>query len=229
MIDGWEYGVACGGCWRKIDPPGTSEELCAKCGRPFNNLTSHRPGEQQAGRHCGRCEHLAFNYARACGPYEGALRESVLWLKDHPQLSPRLGRWLISTFTGAPDLAETDSIIPVPLHPSRLAERTFNQSELIARELSSATGLRVDTASLVRSKKTERHRLGLGARERARSLDRAFQVRAPRLIEGRALLVVDDVMTTGSTVHEIARTLFSGGARAVRVLTLARAVNELSL
>jgi predicted amidophosphoribosyltransferase len=68
----------------------------------------------------------------------------------------------------------------------------------------------------------------MAARERARSLERAFNVRASRLIEGRGLLVVDDVMTTGSTAHEIAETLLRANARSVHILTLARASHEFS-
>jgi predicted amidophosphoribosyltransferase len=68
----------------------------------------------------------------------------------------------------------------------------------------------------------------LGARERARSLENAFRVRAPRLIEGRVALLVDDVMTTGSTAGELARALLEGGAGGVNVLILARAMNEFS-
>ena len=66
------------------------------------------------------------------------------------------------------------------------------------------------------------HRAGMDASERARSLERAFRVRAPRLIAGRAILVVDDVMTTAATAHEIAVTLLDAGARAVSLMTLAR-------
>ena len=66
----------------------------------------------------------------------------------------------------------------------------------------------------------------MAARERARSLEKAFRVRAPRLIQDKAVLLVDDVMTTGSTAHAIAEALLSGGARSVNVLTLARAASE---
>ena len=114
----------------------------------------------------------------------------------------------------------------MPLYPERLAERGFNQAEVIARELAGLTGLRVDSTAVVRVKKTERHRAGMGARERARSLEKAFRVRAPRLVEGRVALLVDDVMTTGSTAGELARALLESGARSVNVLTLARAMNE---
>ena len=136
---------------------------------------------------------------------------------------------LRKAFDALPDSNLIESIIPMPLHPKRLAERGFNQAEVIARELAALTGLRVNPTAVIRVKKTERHRAGMGARERARSLEKAFRVRAPRLVEGRVALLVDDVMTTGSTADEIARALLDGGARTVNVLTLARAMNEFSV
>lgn len=217
MIASWRDGVACGVCWQEAETKPAA--LCAKCGLPLPSLPAHI---QITERRCGRCDELAFAHARACGRYEGALRESVLWLKSHPQLAPRLRALLQETFRHAPALHTSESIIPVPLHPDRFAERTFNQAEVIAHALAAITGLRVDAASLARVKQTVRHRAGMDARERARSLAKAFRVRAPRLIANRTVLIVDDVMTTASTAQEIAATLLDGGARAVNVLTLAR-------
>jgi ComF family protein len=222
MIESWRDGPACAKCWEEIEGSSWLEDFCAKCGLPLQPLPAQVSITE---RRCGRCHDLAFTCARACGPYEGALRESVLWLKTHPQLAPRLRRLSMATFSSATVLHSSESIIPMPLHPSRLAERTFNQSEIIASALASSTGLRLDTASLVRIKKTEMHRAGMGVRERSASLQKAFRVRAPRLIENRIVLLIDDVMTTSSTAHEAARTLLEGGARAVNVLTLARAVS----
>lgn len=169
---------------------------------------------------------MAFNVARACGVYEGALRESVLRLKSRPQISVRLRKLLKTTASILQDIQPCESIIPVPLHQSRFTERSFNQAEVIANELAAITGLQVDTASLVRAKHTEKHRAGMKTRERARSLEKAFRVRALRLIENKAVLLVDDVMTTGSTANEIANTLLNGGAKTVSILTLARAATE---
>jgi ComF family protein len=190
---------------------------------PLESLPSHVAFDQ---RRCGRCDAFAFGFARACGTHEGALRESVLNLKLRPQIPPRLRELLRQTFASLPENDRIESIIPVPLHPERLRERGFNQAEIIARALTAATGLRADTAGVVRVKQTEKHRAGMDARQRARSLERAFSVRAPRLIEGRALLIVDDVMTTGSTAQELAETLLDCGARAVDVLTLTRAASQ---
>jgi ComF family protein len=225
IIESWRDGIACAQCWEEIEHTRIPEDYCVKCGLPLHSLPPHIKINE---RYCGHCDDFAFNYARACGPYEGALRESVLWLKTHPELCGRLRRILSETFTAAAELHAGESIIPVPLHPSRFVQRGFNQAEVIANALGAATGLRIDTASIIRVKHTARHRAGMGARERGRSLNRSFRIRAPRLIENRAVLVVDDVMTTGSTAHEVARTLLDGGARTVGILSLARAANEIN-
>lgn len=223
VIESWRDGVACSACWLEIERG--AADFCAKCWTP---LTSASGAEAGAVR-CGQCDHFAFDFVRSCGPYRGAMREAVLRLKMAPHIPARLRGALRRAFAALPDFDLIESIIPTPLHPERLAERGFNQAEVIARELAELSGLRVDSTAVIRVKKTERHRAGFGARERARSLEKAFRVRAPRLVEGRVTLLVDDVMTTGSTADEIARVLLDCGARSVNVLTLARAMNEFSV
>src|SRR5262245_26369612 len=224
MIESWRDGVACASCWDETARASLAEDYCRKCGLPLPLLPI---GMKLHERRCNRCDELAFNFARSCGPYHGALRESVLWLKTHPQIHHRIGELLKATFNRHCEFQHSQSIIPMPLHPARYAERTFNQAETIALALSATTGIRVDTASVMRSKQTPKHRVGMGASERARSLAHAFRVRAPRLIRGRIVLVVDDVMTTSSTAHELASTLLADGAHAVNVLTIARAVDPI--
>ncbi|HEY8459531.1 MAG TPA: ComF family protein [Blastocatellia bacterium] len=232
VIESWRDGVACSACWREIewDDSGVREKWskwpkCAKCWTPLPDA----PGVEAGPRRCGRCDHFAFDFVRCCGPYRGAMRETVLRLKREPHVPARLRSLLRRAFDALPDSGLIESVIPTPLYPERLAERGFNQAEVIARELASVTGLRVNSTAVIRVKRTERHRAGMGARERARSLDQAFRVRAPRLVEGRVALLVDDVMTTGSTAGEIARVLLESGAKTVNILTLARAMNEFSV
>jgi ComF family protein len=222
QIETWRDGVACAPCWELAIANWRELELCAKCGVP---LPPHAAHLQLTSRECGKCRDFAFSLARACGVYEGALLESVHWLKLRPQIAPRLRQLIGATFAAQPALHQSEAIIPVPLHPARLAERGFNQAELIADVLAARTGLRLDMTSLLRVKATERHRAGMGARERAKSLHRAFRVHAPRLLAGRVVLLVDDVMTTGTTAHEVAQSLLEGGAKAVNVLTVARAAS----
>ncbi|MFN0084279.1 MAG: ComF family protein [Blastocatellia bacterium] len=218
-IESWRDGVACAGCWAEIEAGG--KHRCEKCGLPLPASTT---AVDDSPRRCGSCEEMAFAAAETCGPYRGALRESVLWLKRHPQVAPRLRGLLRAALEGLESAVMIDSIVPIPLHPDRAGERTFNQAEVIARAIGGP--LYVDAASLIRVRQTEKHRAGMDARDRARSMENAFHVRAPRLIEGRNLLLVDDVMTTATTVHEAAQTLLAGGARSVRVLAIARAVPE---
>jgi ComF family protein len=220
VIESWRDGVACSACWHEIEQE--AADFCVKCWTPLPFASRVEAG----ARRCGRCDHFAFDFVRSCGPYRGAMRETVLRLKETPHIPARLRGALRRAFVALPDSDLIDSIIPTPLHPEKLAERGFNQAEVIARELASMTGLWVYSTAVIRVKKTERHRAGMSARERARSLEKAFHVRAPRLLEGRVALLVDDVMTTGSTAGEIARALLDGGARTVNVLTLARAMNE---
>ena len=164
--------------------------------------------------------------ARSAGPHQGALRESVLWLKRHPRLARRAGDLLLATWEELPGREEIEAILPVPLHAEREKERGFNQAEVLARWLGREVGLPVEMTSLLRRHPTERHRLGMGRRERRRSLEGAFLVRAPRLVEGRSLLVVDDVMTTGTTALALGATLLNTGATSVRLLTLTRALGR---
>ena len=240
MVETWRDGVACDHCWREVNLESQAGDYCGKCWTKLKPLPSQVDVPE---RRCGKCDSFPFGVVRACGPYEGALRESVLWLKRQPNIPPRLGGALRRTFAVMPESHLIESIIPVPLHPDRRANRGFNQAEVIARELispagifgaagptqlSNWTGPRLELTAVVRVKKTDRHRAGMSGRKRASSLENAFRIRAPRLIEGRIVLVVDDLITTGGTAAEIARALLDGGARAVNILTLARAMNEFS-
>src|SRR5262245_53062561 len=215
VIESWRDGVACSACWHEVEQE--AADFCAKCWTPLVRA----PRAEAGARACGRCDHFAFDVVRSCGPYRGAMRETVLRLKLTPHIPQRLRGALRRAFDELPDSDLIDSIIPTPLHPERLAERGFNQAEVIARELAELTGLRVDSTAVIRVKKTERHRTGMGARDRARSLEKAFRVRAPRLVRGRVALLVDDVMTRGSTADELACALIDGGARGVQRIAMA--------
>jgi len=112
--------------------------------------------------------------------------------------------------------------MPVQLHRLREQQRGFNQAAIIARLVSRGFGLRFDDRSLKRIKPTERHRAGMDANDRAQSVERAFEVARPRLIDGASVLLVDDVYTTGSTICAASQALIDAGAQRVSVLTIAR-------
>ncbi|MBF0429915.1 MAG: ComF family protein [Fibrobacteria bacterium] len=118
-------------------------------------------------------------------------------------------------------IEEYDSLVPVPLHPLKQRERGFNQATLIARSLSSFSGVRCDKTSLNRRKYTKTQ-TRLSGTERVENINSAFVLNRKTTIQGKKLLLVDDVFTTGATSEECAKTLLTGGASSVGVITLAR-------
>ena len=170
---------------------------------------------------CGHCDDDAFAVARACGSYEGALRATILELKRQPRVARRLALLMCELQRREP-LNAADLIVPVPLHPDRECERGFNQALVLARELSRLSGLPIDEHSVNRRLYTERHRAGMDAKARRKSVAEAFAVSHSDLIAGKRVLLVDDVFTTGATVSACAFALNQAGAAAVFVCTVAR-------
>jgi ComF family protein len=211
---------ACSKCWRATRVFTGGETLCWKCGAPAR---ASLPEEKRGGVRCRRCDAWAFEAARACGPYEGALRAAVLNLKREPFVPARLARLLAEAFERAP-LSSATLAVPVPLHTERERERGFNQAALLARSLAKQTGLRLDELCLARVAHSARHRAGMDARARLETVENAFAVTRPRLVEGERVLLVDDVFTTGATASACASALLASGASQVFVLTLARAL-----
>ncbi|HVG31504.1 MAG TPA: double zinc ribbon domain-containing protein [Pyrinomonadaceae bacterium] len=211
-------GLVCAACWRETRIFNEADTLCWKCGAPSDATISP---EKRMDVRCRRCEHDAYDGARACGLYQGALRGFILALKREPHVSTRIAQLLYETQRRAP-LSTATRIMPVPLHPERQRERGFNQAAILGGALADLTGLPLDVWSLVRTRHTERHRAGMDAQARRESVAEAFEVARPRLIENESILLIDDVLTTGATVSACAAALKAAGARAVFVLTLAR-------
>jgi ComF family protein len=134
-----------------------------------------------------------------------------------------LSECLAETFRSRPELHRTDCVIPVPLHFIKRHARGFNQSELLARELTARVGRPLQLDALVRRRWT-RAQAGLGKEKRKGNVQGAFKVKCPELVRGRHMLLVDDVCTTGSTLEACAQALTDAGAKSVKALTLARDV-----
>jgi ComF family protein len=168
----------------------------------------------------------------AFGAYDGVLRELIHLLK-YQRVQPVasvLGRLLGQTIASAQ--LPTDLVaIPVPLHKRKQRERSFNQAEEIARALVRSglvTGIQLDTSSLSRTRQTV-SQTGLTRHQRRANLRGAFSVVKPERVAQRNVLLVDDVMTTGTTAGECARILLQAGAKQVFVVTVARAVKETAM
>lgn len=190
---------------------------CPRCALPF-------AGRDNSSHLCGRCSSAAppFQKVYALGLYEQRLREAIQQFKfsQAVSLDRPLAR-LLNTALGT-DLP-VDLIVPVPLYVKRLRQRSYNQSLLLARELSRLRGIPV-TGNLLQKCQDTLPQQGLGARERERNLSRSFTLSQP--LSGEKVLLVDDVMTTGATVAACSKCLLQGGADAVQVAILARAPLE---
>lgn len=168
-----------------------------------------------------------FRRARAVCRFDGTARELVHRLKygDRLELALTLGRMMAQA--GAELLPQADLIVPVPLHRTRLWRRRFNQAAALAQVVSAHAGRTLSAVALERRKRT-RQQVGLTRAQRAENLQGAFIVPRNRrpLVEGRAILLVDDVLTTGATANAAARALLRAGATQVDCLTFARVVTD---
>ena len=167
-------------------------------------------------------------YARCrcvCQFDDGPARQLVHRLKygDRLELTHAMGGWMARA--GDALLAEADLLVPVPLHRLRLIRRRFNQSALLARAVSARCGVPVSVETLVRDKPTP-PQVGLTRTQRALNVQGAFRVPIERrfAIEGQAVVLVDDVLTSGATINAASRALLRGGARRVDVLVFARVI-----
>jgi ComF family protein len=166
-----------------------------------------------------------FTMVRALGSYEGSLQEAIhRWkYEGKTSLNPFFVEWMAEGLTRYWDPNLFDLLIPVPLHIQRLRERGFNQALLLVKELSRRTGIPYRKRILQKRTNTI-PQVNLSGAEREKGVKGAFHVIGREGLEGKCILLVDDVYTTGATVNECSKVLLAGGAERVDVLTLARAV-----
>ncbi len=209
----------CPRCREQLSP--VSSPLCPLCGIPFIGAGGdHR---------CGHCLAHPPHFERALSHYryEGAIRELLHSFKYNRRTHLRAPLALLTLEWLPPFLAEHSPhlIVPVPLHPSRLRQRGFNQAVLIGTVLSRQLSLPLIPDALVRTRVTE-PQITLPAAERRTNVHDAFAVKKPECVAGKRILLLDDVMTTGSTVNECARVLKKAGAVHIMVVTVARTARE---
>jgi ComF family protein len=177
------------------------------------------------GTICGWCREALpeFGVCRSAGYYDGKLKKCIHLYKygDHPELSRPLGRVVVESLDGEIAWENYQGIVPVPLHRRRLRERGFNQSLLLAGEVERRRAVPVLSGVLEKGRDTPSQST-LKRTERLKNLRGAFILVKRGVIEGKKLLLLDDVYTTGATVTECAGVLLKGGAAGVDVVTLAR-------
>lgn len=210
------FRYICWDCWS--DASRVEAPFCKRCGDPIAGAVDH-------DFICYACSAAtpAFDAARSAARYDGVVGEALRQLKYGQ------GIWL------APDMADLlhtciraeypectfDWVVPVPLHHVRRRERGFNQSAVLAQELSLRIGCPAMPGMLKRIRPTI-SQTNLTAKERLSNVDDAFQHKKGKQLAGRRILLVDDVMTTGATVNTCAKALKKGGAVSVHVITAAR-------
>jgi ComF family protein len=208
----------CPDCWKRIEFLAAGG--CATCGLPLQGTDAEC---------CAVCLARPPRIARtrAAVAYDELSRSLALRLKYGRKVAvaKTMARYMAPLVGVQPQDAV---LVPVPLHRSRLWQRGFNQSAIVARELSRRTGLESDSFVLKRVKRTPPLK-GLSLRQRRRVVAGAFKVRDRAAVEGRTVVLVDDVLTTGSTANACARELRRAGAARVELISWARVVRPSQL
>lgn len=212
----------CSGCLESIQP--THGELCGVCGERLHHFT---PPTADVENICGMCRRArpAFIRAVAFGGYDGALRELIHLLK-YENVRPaagRLGMYLAQAINRLNVDLDGWIAVPVPMHRARRRQRGFNQAELIAKAAQRRLRAQVSVEpGLLERRRETSPQTGLTNHQRRANLRGAFVTPRPDALRNRQVLLVDDVLTTGTTVAECTRVLLRAGARTVAVATVAR-------
>ena len=213
-----DFSPLCYGCLPSLVP--LAERVCLYCGTPMPGVL------EDIHATCSQCRGgptRPYDWARAYGAYQGPLRLVIRKFKfeGFRRLAWPLSRLLESCFGCMGPGQEPDWLVPVPLHPRRRRERGFDQTLLLSQLLSRKLGIPVFSG--LRRVRPTRPQPGLNLRDRRRNLRGAFQVENSGAIRDKSVLLVDDVMTSGTTVAEISHLLRRESAVSrILVLTLAR-------
>lgn len=244
IIDDTREYMLCDDCMKELK--WNTGATCRTCGKPLGPAISSAltaglfamPGEAEGDdnvptftRYCHSCRrsHHYFDRGYSCLSYGGREKMPILALKhaEKAYIARALGEMLADRLLA--ELDDTgelpwDVLVPVPIHPSRRAARGYNQTELIAGEVSRILGIPVDSESLVRVRATAKMQ-GMTDRSRQKNIEGAFAISADakksELLRNKRILLVDDVYTTGATADACSNALLSAGAQSVHIAVIA--------
>ena len=208
----------CAKCFSKLEFIGT--QTCSVCGHPLDAIV---PGMNV----CANCLKTPpyFHQAVAIFKYNDTIKKLILPFKhgDHVELTNLFVKWICINCDEI--ICKNQMVVPVPLHWTRLMKRKYNQSALIAQRLAKKYGKIYSPLTLERIKatKSQGH---LSPQKRKKNVTGVFKVKNFKIIQGKSILLIDDVFTTGATVNECAKVLLKAGAKSVDVLTIAKVVRE---
>jgi len=215
-----QNGTICPSCWGKLRF--ITRPFCPVMGIPFSYDMGDKILSSEALQ-----DPPPFAHARAVVEHDGLAQKLVSALKyaSHTELAPWMAHWMVRVAKNL--LAESDMIIPIPLHPARFWRRGYNQSAELARTIARKEKKLFYPEGLVRHKRTKQQ-VGLDASARRRNVAAAFLVPKQALsdIGNRHIMLIDDVFTTGATARAGAKTLLDAGAKKVDVLTFSHAIKS---
>ena len=224
-LDPSDGHYVCQTCWREVEF--IERPYCETCGQPM------APGVALPAviPSCNKCpENVRFRKARSVAVYDSSVGAAFRLLKygGKTVMAKPLADLMINAMPEFFGMEDYDCMAPVPLHKRRRRKRGYNQVELLGERLSQATGIPMGAHSLIKIANTP-PQVGLSAAERQRNVRGNFDVAKASDLTGKRVLLLDDVLTTGATVSECARTLMRNGkAKYVDVFTLLRVVTKSS-
>ena len=206
-----EQGFLCKECLKKLKKPGPI--ICQRCGITLKD----------GGAHCFNCrgtkaKHFKCSLIRSALDFNEPSRSLIHGLKyeKYTNIAKFFAPLMYKTLLENPDMLEAEYFVSVPIHKKRLKKRGFNQAEVLARELSTLANIPYLNA-LTRIKNTK-SQTKLTKKERTENIKEAFVCSEPKEIKRKAIILIDDVCTTGATLEECAKVLKKAGAREVYAL-----------
>ena len=237
IIDNTREYMLCDDCMKELK--WNTGATCRTCGKPLGPAISSALTaglfSSVIARYCHNCmqSHHYFDRGYSCLSYGGREKTPILALKhaEKGYIARALGEMLADRLLAAvasDGELPWDVLVPVPIHPSRRVARGYNQTELIADEVSRILKIPVDSTSLIRVRATEKMK-GMTDEGRQKNIEGAFAISADaersEFLRNKRVLLIDDVYTTGATADACSKALLSTGANSVEIATIASGAN----